>query len=66
MSLRKCGVRYIIFRCWESVVIFLDALAWVEINKCFSETKMSKKASVKIKSHIAKGDSQTVIEISVK
>jgi len=36
------------------------------IENIFVETKMSKKASVKIKSHIAKGDAQTVIEITVK
>jgi hypothetical protein len=36
------------------------------IENIFKETKMGKKATVKIKSHIAKGDSQTVIEITVK
>ncbi len=48
---------------------YKDALVAMDkdfIENIFKETKMGKKASVKIKSHIAKGDSQTVIEITIK
>jgi len=48
---------------------YKDALVAMDkdfIENIFKETKMAKKASVKIKSHIAKGDQETVVEIKVK
>ena len=48
---------------------YKDALVAMDkdfIENIFKETKMSKKATVRIKSHIAKGDKATVIEITVK
>lgn len=48
---------------------YKDALVAMDkdfIENIFKETKMAKKASFKIKSHIANGDKETVIEISVK